>query len=106
MITTKQELESFISSSWNKINEYIDQKNAGLPIPLYSSVDLRESQTKYAPVDHNIYPAGFNNVCQLDQLMASEKIKKYLIAKGFEPGSHVVIIPESNTIYRSFVNSL
>lgn len=97
MISTKQELESFITSSWNKINEYIDQKNEGLPIPLYSSVDLRESQTKYAPVDHNIYPAGFNNVCQLDQLMAAEKIKKYLIKKGHEPGANIVIIPESNT---------
>lgn len=97
MITTKLQLEEFIVTNWNKINEYIDAMGENLPIPFYSSVDLRESSKKYAPVDHNIYPAGFNNVCQLDQIMASERMGKYLASKNIPANSTIVIIPESNT---------
>ncbi len=32
------------------------------PVPFYSSVDLRNSGFKLAPVDTNLYPGGFNNL--------------------------------------------
>lgn len=97
MINSKTALELFITQNWNIINQYIDQQNKNLPIPLYSSVDLRESPFKYAPVDHNIYPAGFNNICQLDQLIAAEKIQQYLLDKKIPLKGKIAIIPESNT---------
>lgn len=106
MIRSKTELEDFIVKNWNKINEYLDKRSQELPTPLYSSVDLRESALKYAPVDHNIYPAGFNNVCLLDQLMAGERIKKYLEKKDISPPAHIAIIPESNTRNGFYLNHL
>src|SRR3989338_6145422 len=33
-------------------------------LPLYSSVDIRDAGFKIAVVDTNIFPAGFNNLCE------------------------------------------
>src|SRR5690606_37983095 len=56
----------------------------------------RESKEKYAPVDHNMYPAGFNNVCALDQDACSIAFKKG-IEKLSSGAKKIAILPESNT---------
>ena len=71
-INTKVEFEKFVSEHWNDINSYIDSKFEKEITPIYSSVDIRESKDKLAPVDHNMYPAGFNNLCSLDLDYATE----------------------------------
>ncbi len=95
-IQTKEELESFICRSWDEVNAYIESLKKDLPIPFYSSVDVRESKTKYAPVDHNMYPAGFNNLCTSDykdaSVVANETIKKLKTDAKF-----IGIFPESHT---------
>ena len=65
-INNKDQLEQFVCDNWEVINSYISKMQEGLPIPFYSSVDIRESREKYAPVDHNMYPAGFNKLCNVD----------------------------------------
>lgn len=94
----KEELETFISTHWNEVNDYIDSRMSELPTPIYSSVDIRESSTKFAPVDMNIYPAGFNNLCLLDLDYSSEVFKE-TIEKDFpnETIRTIGIIPESHT---------
>lgn len=47
-INTKQELEDFICQNWNEINLWIDEAQSKLPQPFTSSVDVRESRTKFA----------------------------------------------------------
>lgn len=96
MITTKEQLDLFIGQNWDLINEYIDQKMNDLPIPFYSSIDIRESRNKYAPIDHNIYPAGFNNLCLLDLEAASREILK-TIKSSYGPVENILIFPESHT---------
>lgn len=95
---SKEELEAFISSHWNEINDYIDSRMKELPTPIYSSVDIRESSTKFAPVDMNIYPAGFNNLCLLD-LDYSSGIFKEILEHDFPQLEikTIGIIPESHT---------
>lgn len=95
-INTKEELENFITHNWNDVNDYIDNEFEGLPTPIYTSVDIRESKTKYAPVDNNIYPAGFNNICALDLDCATNTFKKTI--SKLDPNAKIVgILPESNT---------
>ena len=36
-------------------------------IPFYSSYDVRDASFKISNVDGNIFPAGFNNICQTDK---------------------------------------
>ena len=95
-IENKDQLEKFVCENWDKINSYISQIQVGLPIPFYSSVDIRESREKYAPVDHNMYPAGFNNLCSVDIRGATNLVRETL--KKINPSARTVgIIPESHT---------
>lgn len=95
-INTKDEFEKFTTCHWNKINEYLDSKFDENFTPLYSSVDIRESKTKLAPVDHNMYPAGFNNLCALD-LDYSSSIFENAIKSKTPHAKTIGIIPESHT---------
>lgn len=96
MISNKAQLENFVVKNWDQINLYFDEKFADKPTPFYTSIDIRESKNKVAPVDNNIYPAGFNNLCALD-LDASMKVIKKTIEK-MKPGAQkICIIPESHT---------
>lgn len=95
-INSKQELESFLIENWQIVNEYICEKSQGLPIPIYSSVDIRESKTKFAPVDHNMYPAGFNNICKMDLKHCTEQFKTTFL-KISPQAKTIAIIPESHT---------
>lgn len=95
-INTKIDLENFIINKWDEINQYILNKKAELPIPFYSSVDIRESKDKYAPVDHNMYPAGFNNLCSQDLDEAVVTIQN-AIRKIDMSAKSIGIFPESHT---------
>lgn len=95
-VQTKEEFVKFCSSNYNRINKYIDLQMKNIPAPLTNSVDIRESRHKIAPIDNNIYPAGFNNVCQLDLQNASDQFLKTL--KEIDPSiKDITIYPESNT---------
>lgn len=103
-INTKEELEIFVAQNWDNINHYLDQEMSNLPVPFYTSVDIRESKNKFAPVDNNIYPAGFNNLCQLDLEAASEHIAKILQTENAP--QHIGIIPESHTKNAMYLDHL
>lgn len=95
-INDKLSLEEFILNNWKEVNDYLCSISKNLPIPLYSSVDIRESKHKFAPVDHNMYPAGFNNICKKDLAKASEHFKAYF--EKITPNTkNIAIIPESHT---------
>ena len=95
-INNKDQLENFVCEKWDQINAYITDIQLGLPIPFYSSVDIRESREKYAPVDHNMYPAGFNNLCNVDIRGAITLVRETL-KKINSQARTVGIIPESHT---------
>ena len=95
-VKTKKDLESFMTDHWDQINIYIDHITGDLPIPIYSSVDIREGRTKFAPVDHNIYPAGFNNLCALDLGECSNAFRR-IFEKMDQKNATIGIIPESHT---------
>lgn len=104
-INTKQELEQFFCHNWNVVNAWIDQSQKELPQPLTSSVDVRESKHKYAPVDHNMYPAGFNNLCNKDLLNCSDHFKERF--ESIKPGiKRVGILPESHTKNKYYLDNL
>ena len=73
--------------------------------PFYSSVDLRNSGFKLAPVDTNLFPGGFNNLnpeflplCVLAMQSAVEKICPE--AKG------VLLIPENHTRNQFYLQNI
>jgi glutamate--cysteine ligase len=104
-VKTKEELEKFVCENWNAINTYIDQEQSKLPQPLTSSVDVRESKYKFAPVDHNMYPAGFNNLCNKDLLNCSTHFRA--VFNKIKPDlKNVAVIPESHTKNKFYLDHL
>ncbi len=104
-IRTKEELENFVSKNWEAINKQLDSWQSERQQPIYSSVDIRESATKYAPVDHNLYPAGFNNICKKDLTRAADLFKAG-IRKLNPAAKRVGLLPESHTKNRWYLDNV
>lgn len=68
-----------------KILEHMDELQAWYKkslqtsyVPFYASFDIRDAGFKIGNIDGNIFPAGFNNICQTDKDSAPELITSYL----------------------------
>ena len=66
------------------------------PAPFYCSVDLRNAGYKLAPVDTNLFPAGFNNLNP-----SFEPLAVHALQSAFErlmpTACNVVLVPENHT---------
>lgn len=85
LLDHQAQIEAWLRSEWRKT-----------PAPFYASVDLRNAGFKLAPVDTNLFPAGFNNLnpafiplCIQATQSAMERI--------CPDAARVVLIPESHT---------
>lgn len=66
-------------------------------VPFYSSFDIRDSSFKVVPVDANVFPAGFNNICQVDKDSAVDLVRDYLQQQGFGSGRRILLLTEEHT---------
>ncbi|MDY6968646.1 MAG: glutamate--cysteine ligase [Spirochaetota bacterium] len=88
---------------WFHKQRLLLQEN-GLPLPIYSSFDIRDSGYKAAIVDSNLFPAGFNNLDEKAWDKAVISFKDY-ISKIFD-GSSILIIPEAHTRNQYYLSNL
>jgi glutamate--cysteine ligase len=99
--TTKQILAEGIRKNRKRISEWAMEHSRLAPPPFYSSIDIRDSGVKVVPVDSNLYPAGFNNVCPEDQRTAPPIFRAQVEAAASRAGlkgvSKLLILPESHT---------
>lgn len=66
------------------------------PAPFYGSVDLRNAGYKLAPVDMNLFPAGFNNLNPAFFSMAVEAAAK-AVRQAVPAAKSILIVPENHT---------
>lgn len=85
IISQQQEIETWFQSQWQRS-----------PAPVYGSVDLRNSGFKLAPVDMNLFPAGFNNL-NSEFLPISIEAAKIAVVQAAPEAQRILIIPESHT---------
>ena len=64
--------------------------------PFYASVDLRNAGYKIAPVDTNLFPAGFNNLNPSFEALCIHAVQM-AIAAIEKPIDKILIIPENHT---------
>jgi len=64
--------------------------------PFYCSVDLRNAGFKLAPVDTNLFPAGFNNLNPAFESLSIQALQAAIEHYG-EPIDRILIILESHT---------
>lgn len=86
-----------INRHQSKVADWFLDKAKGNTFPIYSSFDVRESGYKLAPVDANIYPAGFNNICQVDRDSSVQLVKDYIDTHYQKDIKNVSLIAEEHT---------
>lgn len=89
----------------NDIRLWLNMYREPLRDPVYSSVDLRNAGFKMSPVDTNIFPGGWNNICPKSQRNASEKLKAY-IDRCYPGASKILLLPEHHTRNTYYLTSL
>jgi glutamate--cysteine ligase len=78
-------IEAWLRSQWRET-----------PAPFYCSVDLRNAGFKLAPVDTNLFPAGFNNLNQSFMPLCIQAVQSAL-ERVCPTAARVLLIPESHT---------
>lgn len=76
-------------------NWFLEQWHVS-PAPVYGSVDLRNAGFKLAPVDMNLFPAGFNNLNAEFLPLAIDAAKETLL-KIMPNAKKILLLPESHT---------
>lgn len=90
------ELEEHLLSHSIEIEAWFRQQFRQYPAPFYASVDLRNAGYKLAPVDTNLFPAGFNNL-HPDLRPLAVQATQNAITQACPTADGVLIIPENHT---------
>lgn len=91
-----QDINNIVVQRHFDIESWFAEKSSKIEVPLYTSVDIRISNNKIAPVDTNIFPAGFNNLSADCRLHSAELFKNFF-ASSYREVNKIMIIPELHT---------
>ncbi len=90
------ELEEHIIRNQCAIERWFRCQWQQTPPPFYGSVDLRNAGFKLAPIDTNLFPAGFNNLNPEHSALHITAIQHYL--DQYHPSlERLLLIPENHT---------
>ena len=98
-------LHDFLTDDAKSVKEWIELHLKKVKLPVYSSHDIRNSGFKVAPVDANLFPGGFNNLCINSKKMSSKHFKDY-INKYFPNIRKVLILAEEHTRNKFYLENL
>lgn len=85
MLDKQAAIETWFRNAWRETRA-----------PFYASVDLRNAGYKIAPVDTNLFPAGFNNLNPAFEALCIQAIQM-AIEHINRPIDKILIIPENHT---------
>lgn len=107
---TKKLLAERIQANRKRIHDWYSEHAQKAPPPFYCSVDLRDSGHKVVPVDSNLYPAGFNNICPEDIRHAPPilraELERVAARLGRGKPERILILPESHTSNVFYIENL
>lgn len=94
LLDKQAEIESWFRRQWHKTRA-----------PFYASVDLRNAGYKLAPVDTNLFPAGFNNLNPAFMPLCIQATQAAI--EHVCPTAHrAIVIPEDHTRNPFYLDSL
>ncbi|MFQ5469274.1 MAG: glutamate--cysteine ligase [Gammaproteobacteria bacterium] len=94
LLANQSSIESWFRSQW--------QRTAA---PFYASVDLRNAGFKLAPVDTNLFPAGFNNLSPAFTTLAVHALQS-AVERICPTANKIILIPENHTRNTFYLESL
>jgi glutamate--cysteine ligase len=87
------------------ITKWMAEKRSEVPIPIYGSVDIRDSGWKVAVVDANHFPAGFNNISADDVTNLSSLFRDHILRQNPDC-EWVHLYPESHTRNQGYIENV
>ncbi len=90
------QLESHLLDHQAEIEAWFRGQWRLTPAPFYASVDLRNAGFKLAPVDTNLFPAGFNNLNPAFEALCIQAIQSAL-ERVYPHATRVLLVPENHT---------
>jgi glutamate--cysteine ligase len=100
-----QEIEAHLLRNQMGIEQWFRAQWRQTPSPFYCSVDLRNAGFKLAPVDTNLFPAGFNNL-NPDFRPLSVQAVQTAVEKICPVARGLLLIPENHTRNVHYFESL
>ena len=98
-------IEAIILSQATTIEAWFRKCWQKTPAPITSSVDLRHAGFKIAPVDTNLFPAGFNNLNPAFIPLCIQAVQSVL-RDGMPDCTKILLLPENHTRNRYYLQSL
>lgn len=99
------ELEQHLLNHQAEIEGWFRKQFKQTPAPFYASVDLRNAGYKLAPVDTNLFPAGFNNL-HSDLRPLAIQAAQNAITQACPIADGVLLIPENHTRNQFYLENL
>lgn len=94
--TIWEHLTNTLHEHQSAIYDWLREKELNEELPLYTSVDVRDAGFKISVVDTNLFPAGFNNLCELGIHDAGIILHKEVI-KRVSGCKNILLITEEHT---------
>lgn len=98
-------LEAHLLEHQTAIEHWFRTRWRETPAPFYASVDLRNAGFKLAPVDTNLFPAGFNNLSPALRPLAVHAVQVE-VDKICPTARGVMLVPENHTRNVYYLESL
>lgn len=86
-----------IVENCDAVSEWFQSHSRNLKFPIYSSFDIRDAGFKLGPVDANIFPAGFNNICPTDREESVDLAKSFIDGHYGPETKKIVLLTEEHT---------
>ena len=100
-----QQLERHLLARQSEIETWLRTEWLRTPAPFYASVDLRNAGFKLAPVDTNLFPAGFNNLNPDFEPLSVQAVHA-AIERWLPSAVRLLLIPESHTRNTYYLESV
>jgi glutamate--cysteine ligase len=99
------QLESHLLERQTQVETWLREQWLATPAPFYASVDLRNAGFKLAPVDTNLFPAGFNNL-NASFIPLSIQAAQAAVERACPTAKRVLIVAENHTRNLFYLESL
>lgn len=96
-MSVNDQIHSQIVKNLSAVGDWFQEKRQGLNFPVYTSYDIRDAGFKVGVIDANIYPAGFNNICEVDRENAPDLFSKYMKNNYAESIKKILLLTEEHT---------
>lgn len=98
------QLKTLIETRGAEVAAWMESRRMESGAPFYSSVDVRHAGFKIAPVDTNLFPAGFNQLSSAARTRAAGRIRERLTR--YNDVKRVLVIPENHTRNTGYIDNL